>query len=111
MILGARRFLSVTLEDVGKPSYFLNLKNISIKEMIGFALIWIRFLDLFCVIFINKKEVKELIDLTGFSNSMIQVYKKRMYLAGILDLSTRGEIDFSLPRLEEFVKFQKALEE
>lgn len=60
---------------------------------------------------LNKKEVKELIDLTGFSNSMIQVYKKRMYLVGILDLSTRGKIDFSLPRFKEFVKFQKALEE
>ncbi len=59
----------------------------------------------------EKKEVKELIDLTGFSNSMIQVYKKRMNLVGILDLTTRGEIDFSLPRFEEFVKFQKSLEE
>ncbi len=54
---------------------------------------------------------KELIEITGYSNSMIQVYKKRMFLVGIIDDSTRGKMDFSLPRFKEFVDFQKLLEE
>lgn len=59
----------------------------------------------------KNKDIKELIEITGFSNSMIQVYKKRMFLVGIIDNSERGKIDFSLPRFKEFVDFQKALEE
>ncbi len=59
----------------------------------------------------ETKEIKELIEITGYSNSMIQVYKKRMFLVGIIDDSTRGKMDFSLPRFKEFVDFQKLLEE
>lgn len=56
-------------------------------------------------------DIKEIISITGFSNSEIQVYKKRMTLAGIVDDSTRGKIEFLLPRFKEFVEFQKALED
>lgn len=59
----------------------------------------------------KSKEVKELIEITGFSNSMIQVYKKRMFLVGIIENFEHGKIDFSLPRFKEFVNFQRALEE
>lgn len=55
--------------------------------------------------------IKEIIEITGFSNSEIQVYKKRMALTGIIDDSTRGKIEFQLPRFKEFVEFQKALED
>lgn len=60
---------------------------------------------------LKNNEIKELIEITGFSNSMIQVYKKRMFLVGIIDDYERGKIDFSLPRFDEFVKFQRALED
>ncbi len=56
-------------------------------------------------------DIKDIISSTGFSNSAIQVYKKRMALAGVIDVSTRGKVEFLLPRFKEFVEFQKTIEE
>lgn len=45
------------------------------------------------------------------SNGAIQVYKKRLFEKGVLDVSKRGEMDFALPRFKEFVRWQKLFEE
>ena len=57
----------------------------------------------------SSNRVKEILDITKISNSMLQVYKKRLSNAGIIDISSRGLISFALPRFKEFVKFQKQL--
>ncbi len=55
--------------------------------------------------------IKNIAAYTKFSNSAIQVYKKRMTYAGVVDASTRGKVAFLLPRFKEYVLFQKTLEE
>ncbi len=55
--------------------------------------------------------VKEIIEYTKFNNAYIQVYKKRMSLSGIINVTERGKIEFLLPRFKEFVEFQKSLQE
>ena len=57
----------------------------------------------------SSNKVKEILETTKMSNSMLQVYKKRLFNAGIIDISSRGLISFSLPRFKEFVNFQKQL--
>ena len=53
----------------------------------------------------------EVISDSGFNNSYIQVYKKKLIKKGILEDSTRGKLTFCLPRFKEFVEFRKRLEE
>lgn len=55
-------------------------------------------------------KTNEILELTNLSNSSIQVYKKRLLNNGIIDISTRGVIKFSLPRFKDFVLFQNELE-
>ncbi|MCQ2753036.1 MAG: AAA family ATPase [Bacilli bacterium] len=58
---------------------------------------------------VKSNRIKDIIKLTKLNNSAIQVYKRRLSDAGVVDLSTRGTIAFALPRFGEFVIFQKKL--
>ena len=54
--------------------------------------------------------IKEIINNSNLTNSSIQVYKKQLVKKGIIDDSTRGKLEFVLPRFKEFVLFQYKLE-
>ena len=56
-------------------------------------------------------EVSEILADTGYKNSFLQVYKKRLSDIGLLESPERGILSFALPRFKEFVEFQLALEE
>ena len=57
----------------------------------------------------SSNEIKDIINDTNMSNSSIQVYKKNLEKAGLIDTQTRGQINFVLPRFKEFVQFKKKL--
>lgn len=59
----------------------------------------------------TQGKISEVIKNSGFNNSYIQVYKKKLTKKGIIEDSTRGRMVFCLPRFKEFVEFQKKLEE
>lgn len=54
--------------------------------------------------------IKEIINNSNLTNSSIQVYKKQLVKKGIIDDSTRGKLEFVLPRFKEFVLFQYKIE-
>ncbi len=58
----------------------------------------------------TNSTIKEIIADSGLSNSSLQVYKKQLFKKGIIDDSSRGKMDFILPRFKEFVSFQYKLE-
>ena len=56
-----------------------------------------------------SNKISDIIIGSKLSNSSIQVYKKALEKAGLIDSSSRGEINFTLPRFKEFVQFKKKL--
>lgn len=59
----------------------------------------------------TRGTINEIIIDSGFNNSYIQVYKKKLIKKGILEDGIRGKLIFSLPRFQEFVEFQRKIEE
>lgn len=58
----------------------------------------------------DNNQIKDIINISGLSNSAIQVYKKQLFKKGIIDDSIRGKLSFILPRFKEFVLFQYQLD-
>lgn len=58
---------------------------------------------------VNSADVKDILIETGLNNSKFQVYKKRLFNQGLINIKMRGKITFVLPRFKEFVAFQKLL--
>ena len=84
---------------LGENAYSLMWENLSKKEKeILFALE-------------EGKTQKEILESLRLSNGAIQVYKKRLYEKGVLDVSRRGEMAFALPRFKEFVHLRRLLED
>lgn len=59
---------------------------------------------------LKTNNIHEIMELAEMNNSSLQVYKKRLYQQGIVDISERGKINFLLPRFKEFAEFQKEME-
>ena len=59
----------------------------------------------------GNTEVSALLMAASMSNSAWQVYKSRLYKAGLLDLTHRGQVSLALPRLREYILMQKEFEE
>lgn len=55
-------------------------------------------------------KVEDIIKELNINNSKLQVYKNRLSKMGIIDASTRGTINISLPRFKEYAIFQNELE-
>lgn len=62
-----------------------------------------------CYSICKSNKVADILNDAKINNSTLQVYKKKMEKKGLIDIDTRGEIYFSLPRFKEFVEFQKSL--
>ena len=55
-------------------------------------------------------DVNDILKYANINNSTFQVYKLRLSKAGLIDTNTRGQIDFALPRLKEFILLKKEFE-
>ena len=76
-----------------------------------YSLIWktlsVRDKQILIAIAEGNDSVSGIINKTGISNAALQVYKNRLFKAGLVDISTRGHVYLSLPRLKEYLLFQK----
>lgn len=52
-----------------------------------------------------------IMDKASMSKGNLAIYKKRLNQEGLVDVSVRGKLQFSLPRFDKYVLFQKKLEE
>ena len=52
----------------------------------------------------------DLLKSANITNSTLQVYKSRLFKAGLIDIETRGQITLSLPRFKEYVLLKRELE-
>lgn len=76
-----------------------------------FRLIWEKLSkkdkEVLVIIAEGNNEISKILEAGNITNSALQVYKKRLYQAGLLDISTRGKISFTLPRFKEYVLLRK----
>lgn len=52
-----------------------------------------------------------IMDKASMSKGNLAIYKKQLNQEGLVDVSVRGRLQFSLPRFDKYVLFQKKLEE
>ena len=79
--------------------YSLIWKNLSKKDK-----------EILIIIAKGNNKTDSIIQKADISNSALQVYKKRLLKAGLIETPYRGEIYLALPRLKEYILIQKEFE-
>ena len=67
--------------------------------------------ELLVLIAEGNTNVNEIINKAGIKNPTFQVYRNRLFKAGLVDVSIRGQITLSLPRFKEYVLLQKEFDQ
>ena len=92
----------------------LMAKYDSILEGNVYSLIWkeLSNKDKQILLLIAEGNIKnaDILAKSGLTNSALQVYKNRLFKAGLIDVTNRGIITLALPRFKEYILLQKEFE-